>query len=112
VKRSGTWTVAAESSFRTRVGDIKLDLRQAHIDAVETRIHARALVGNIDLLVPEGVEVELPAGTVIGQTKVEPGSAVPGAPRIVLSGGTFFGDIKIRRRRFWEKLARRGRPGG
>jgi hypothetical protein len=112
VKRSGTWTVAAESSFRSWFGNIKLDLRQAQIDAVETRIHARALFGNIDLLVPEGVEVELQAGTQLGRSKVELGSASPGAPRIVLTGGTFFGDIKVRRRRFWEKLARRGGPAG
>jgi hypothetical protein len=27
----------------------------------------------------------------------------------VLTGGTFFGDIKVRHRRLWEKLGRRGR---
>ena len=78
--------------------------------AAETRIHARALFGNIDLLVPEGVEVELQAGTQVGRTKVESRSGVPGAPRIVLTGGTFFGDIKVRHRRLWEKLARLGGP--
>ena len=110
VKRSGTWTVEAENSFRTWFGNIKLDLRQAQISAAETRIHARALFGNIDLLVPEGVEVELQAVTQVGRTKVESGSGITGAPRIVLTGGTFFGDIKVRHRRLWEKLARRGGP--
>jgi len=110
VKRSGAWAVAAESSFRTWFGNIKLDLRQAQISAAETRIHARVLFGNIDLLVPEGVEVELQAVTQVGRTKVQPGSGVAGAPRIVLTGGTFFGDIKVRHRRLWEKLARRSAP--
>ena len=110
VKRAGTWTVAAETSFRTWFGNIKLDLRHAQISAAETRIHARALFGNIDLLVPEGVEVELQAGTQVGRTKVESGSGLPGAPRIVLTGGTFFGDVKVRHRRLWEKLARLGGP--
>jgi DUF1707 SHOCT-like domain len=54
VKRSGPWTVPAENSFRTWFGHIKLDLRQAQIGATETHIHARALFGNVDLLVPEG----------------------------------------------------------
>jgi Domain of unknown function (DUF1707)/Cell wall-active antibiotics response 4TMS YvqF len=112
VKRSGTWTVSAESFFRTWFGNIKLDLRRAQIDPVETRIHARVLFGNIDLLVPEGVEVELQAGTRLGRTKVEPDSAIPGAPRIVLTGGTVFGDVKVRRRRLWEKLARRSGQTG
>ena len=110
VKCSGAWAVAAESSFRSWFGNIQLDLRQARISAQETHIHARALFGNIDLLVPEGVEVELQAVTQVGRTKVEPGSGIPGAPRIVVTGGTLFGDIKVRHRRLWEKLARRGGP--
>ena len=88
---------------------IKLDLRQAQISATETHIHARALFGNVELLVPEGVEVEVQARTQVGRTNVQASSVIPGAPRIVLTGGTFFGDIKVRHRRLWEKLGRRGR---
>jgi Domain of unknown function (DUF1707) len=84
VKRSGPWTVPAENSFRTWFGNIKLDL-----------------------LVPEGVEVEVQARTQVGRTNLQAGSGIPGAPRIVLTGGTFFGDIKVRHRRLWEKLGRR-----
>ena len=109
VKRSGPWTVPAENSFRTWFGHIKLDLRQAQISATETHIHARALFGNVDLLVPEGVEVEVQARTQVGRTSLQASSGIAGAPRIVLTGGTFFGDIKVRHRRLWEKMARRGK---
>ena len=112
VKRSGTWIVPAESSFRTWLGHIKLDLREAQISATETHIHARALFGNIDLLVPEGIAVEVQARTRLGRTNLRASSGVPGAPRIVLTGGTFFGDVKVRHRQLWEKLARRGRSTG
>ena len=88
VKRSGAWTVPADNSFRTWFGTIKLDLRQAQLSAPETHIHAR---------------------TQIGRTNLQATSAVPGAPRIVLTGGTFFGDIKVRHRRLRDKLRRRGR---
>src|SRR3954447_15739714 len=54
IKRSGAWAVEADSHFRTWFGAIKLDLRQARISATETHIHARAVFGNVDLLVPEG----------------------------------------------------------
>src|SRR4051812_3757886 len=108
VKRGGTWTVDAENEFRTWFGNIKLDLRQAQISTIETHIHARAVFGNVVLLVPEGVEVELQARTQIGRAKHDAGLRTPGAPRVVLSGGTFFGDIKVQHRRLWEKLARRG----
>ena len=109
VKRSGPWTVPAENSFRTWFGHIKLDLREAQISATETHIHARALFGNVDLLVPEGVDVEVQARTQVGRTIVQAGSGVLGAPRIVLTGGTFFGDIKVRHRRLRDKLGRRAR---
>src|SRR3954454_5036253 len=94
VKRSGAWTVPAETSFRTWFGNIKLDLRQAQISATETHIHARALFGNLDLLIPEGVEVDVQASTQVGRTNLQASAATPGAPRIVVTGGTFFGDIK------------------
>jgi cell wall-active antibiotic response 4TMS protein YvqF len=90
-------------------GHIKLDLRQAQISAAETHIHARALFGNVDLLVPEGVEVEVQARTQVRRTDLKGSSGIPGAPRLVLTGGTFFGDIKVRHRRLWEKLGRRAR---
>jgi hypothetical protein len=109
VKRSGLWVVPAENSFRTWFGHIKLDLRQAQMGASETHIHARALFGNVDLLVPEGVGLEVQARTQMGRTNLQANSGIPGAPRIVLTGGTFFGDIKVRHRRLWEKLGRRDR---
>jgi hypothetical protein len=109
IKRRGPWVVPADARFRTYLGHIKLDLRQAQIDAFETHIHAQALFGNVDLLVPEGVEVVVRAHTQVGQTKIDAGGGIPGAPRIVLTGGTFFGDIKVRRGRLWDKLRRLGR---
>ena len=72
VKRAGTWTVEAENSFRTWFGHIKLDLRQAQIGATETHIYARAMVGNVVLLVPDGVEVEVQARTQVGRTNCTP----------------------------------------
>jgi hypothetical protein len=112
VKCSGPWTVPAENSFRTWLGHIKLDLREAQISATETHIHASALFGNIDLLVPEGIAVEVQARTRLGRTNLRASSGVPGAPRIMLTGGTFSGNINVRHPRLWEKLGRRGRRTG
>ena len=83
MKRSGLWTVPAENSFRTWFGHIKLDLREAQITAPETHLHARALFGNVDLLVPESVEVDVQARTEVGRTNLRASSGIPGAPRIV-----------------------------
>jgi hypothetical protein len=112
VKRAGPWTLPAESSFRTWLGSIKLDLREAQIGATETHIHARALFGSIELLVPKGIAVEVQARTRLGRTHLQAGSGAPGAPRIVLTGGTFSGNLKVRHPRLWEKLRRRPVRGG
>jgi uncharacterized protein DUF1707/cell wall-active antibiotic response 4TMS protein YvqF len=107
IKRTGAWAVPVENHFRTWMGNIKLDLRQAQISANETHIHAWSLFGNVDLLVPEGVEVDNRTRVQIGRLRHEAAPPTPGAPRIVLTGGTFFGDVRIRHRRLWEKLVRR-----
>src|SRR3954466_3447716 len=109
IKRSGAWPVPAENHFRTWFGHIKLDLRQAQITAAETHIHARALFGNILVVVPQGVAVEVQASTRLGRTNLQASSGIPGAPRIVLTGGTFSGNINVRHPRLWEKLRRLGR---
>jgi hypothetical protein len=112
VKRSGPWTVPAENSFRTWLGNIKLDLREAQVSATETHIHARALFGNIELLVPKGIAVEVQARTRLGRTNLQASSEAAGAPRIVLTGGTFSGNVNVRHPRLWEKLGHWGRRTG
>lgn len=108
VKRSGAWVVPAHSEFRSWTGNIKLDLRQATISSREIVIDAFTPLGNIDLLVPEGVHVEVRADTHLGSLKQEASAPTPGAPRVILTGGTWVGSIKVRNQRMWEKLLKRG----
>jgi len=104
VKRSGAWVVPSHSEFRSWTGNIKLDLRQATISSREIVIDAFTPFGTIDLLVPEGVQVEVRAETRLGTLKQQAGAPTPGAPRVILTGGTVFGTIKVRNKRLWEKL--------
>ena len=53
---------------------------------------------------PEGVEVDVRARTKLGTLKQESSAPVPGAPRVVLTGGTVFGTVQVRHKRLWEKL--------
>jgi hypothetical protein len=106
VTRSGTWLVPQHSEFRSWTGNIKLDLRQATISSREIVIDAFTPFGNIDLLVPEGVAVEVRAEKRMGSLKQQATAATPGAPRVILTGGTVFGTIKVRNKRLWEKLLR------
>jgi hypothetical protein len=110
VRRSGQWLVPAQGSWQTVFGDIVLDLREARIPAAELQLRAGSVFGDIDLIVPEGVDVEVCARTVLGDVRQEAGDAhVLGAPRIVLTGGTVFGDVKVRHQRLRERLVARWR---
>ena len=108
VRRSGAWTVPARGKWQSLFGDVVLDLRAAHVAQTVVEIDAGTVFGDVDLLVPEGVEVEIRARVLFGDVKQEAGEAAPpGAPRIVLTGGTVFGDVRVRSRRLRERLAER-----
>ncbi len=107
IKRKGAWVVPAECRFRSYFGAVIVDLREATITAQELHIDARTPFGNIVLLVPEGVDVEVRANALIGKLKQEQSPAVHGAPRIILTGGTWFGDVKILHQRMWERFLNR-----
>jgi Domain of unknown function (DUF1707)/Cell wall-active antibiotics response 4TMS YvqF len=108
LKRSGAWIVPASSRWRPIFGTVVLDLRAARITAPVVTLDVRAIFGGIDLLVPEGVGVELRARTLLGSVKHEGGEPpAPGAPLVVLTGRTVFGAIRVRHKRLWEKVADR-----
>jgi hypothetical protein len=108
LRRAGVWLVPAESRWQTLLGNVVLDLRQARVTAHEVTIEARVGLGDIVLLVPEGVAVEVRARPLVGKVSQHAGhDAPPGAPRVVLTGGTVMGDVRVRARRLREALAAR-----
>jgi hypothetical protein len=113
VRRSGAWIVPPRSRWQSTFGDVVLDLREARVGATEVRVEASSVFGDIDLLVPEGIVVEVRTSTIFGSVHQEAGDvAPPGAPRVILTGWTIFGDVHVRARRLRERLADRllGRP--
>lgn len=108
VGRAGAWVVPASSRWSTVFGDVVLDLREASVAGDEVTIDAVSLFGDIQLLVPEGILVEVRGRTLFGSVKQEAGGvAVPGAPRVLLTGDTVFGDVRVRTRRLREPIAER-----
>jgi predicted membrane protein len=71
-------------------------------------IDAGTIFGAIELLVPEGVAVEVRSRALLGDIRQEAGDvAAAGAPRVILSGGTVFGDVRVRARRLRERITER-----
>ncbi|WP_022926923.1 DUF1707 SHOCT-like domain-containing protein [Patulibacter americanus] len=105
VRRSGPWRVPDSSRFSTLFGDIELDLREAVVGQARVEIDAGTVFGDVTLLVPEGVVVEVRTKTFFGDSRQKAGlSGPPGATVVVLTGGTWFGDVRVKSERLRERL--------
>jgi len=107
LRRSGVWRVPAYSSWSTVFGAVVLDLREAHIEHSPVTIHIRTTFGNVEVLVPEGVAVDMRMTSLIGSVKQGADAADPAAPRVIVTGRTIFGDVRVQHRRLRERLADR-----
>lgn len=95
--RRGAWQLPEHSRWDTVFGDVKLDLREAIVPGGVVEIRATTVFGDIQLFVPDGVVVEVRSHVTFGDVKQEAGAVAPaGAPRVVLTGWTTFGDVLVR----------------
>jgi len=101
VDRRGRWLPAPRSVAVALMGGVDLDLRDATIEEDELVITAVAVMGGIDVIVPEGVEVHLSGFAVMGgndqqfgSTPVRPGTPVVHVRAFSLMGGV---DVKVKR---------------
>jgi hypothetical protein len=100
--RKGRWRIAARSTVVNVMGGSDLDLRDALIDSAEIVITVYSVMGGSDIIVPEGVDVQLGGFALMGGNDLEIGGPPPqpGAPVVrirafSLMGGT---DVKTRPR--------------
>ena len=107
--RRGRWRPAPRSIALALMGGIDLDLREATIEGDELVITAIAIAGGIDVLVPEGIGVELDGFALMGGNDHVPGEAPvrPGTPTVRVRAFSIMGgvDVKVGR-------GRRRRPHG
>jgi hypothetical protein len=99
-ERRGRWRPSSHSIAVALMGGVLLDLRDASIEDEELVITALALMGGVEIVVPEGVEVDLGGFAIMGGNEHRPGRAPvrPGTPVVrirafSLMGGT---EVKVR----------------
>jgi hypothetical protein len=107
--RRGRWRVAERVKVINLLGGADLDLREATLAGPEVHITVISILGGSDIVVPEGVHVELSSFALLGgdELKLEGSEPPPGAPvvhvhTVSILGGT---DVKTKRGR-----RRRGLP--
>jgi hypothetical protein len=98
ITRTGSWPPRHTTSPFALFGDIDLDLRHAAIPVGGLVINAIAPFGNIEVLVPDGAEVDVGGFTLFGSKKVAvDGSAeVESVAHVRVRGFTLFGTLKVR----------------
>jgi predicted membrane protein len=98
IRRTGSWSPRRTMWPFAVFGDIDLDLRQATILPGEVVINAVAPFGNIDVLAPDGAQVDVGGLTLFGSTSVSVGEAAASgsAAMIRVRGFSLFGSLKVR----------------
>lgn len=101
VTRTGPWPAGRRLAPVAVFGDIDLDLRQAVSPAArpagELAVNAIAPFGNIDVLVPDGAEVDVRGFTLFGSKRISVREGPAGAPALIVRvrGVTLFGSFRV-----------------
>jgi hypothetical protein len=107
-QRKGAWVVPEEFTAVAFWGGGELDLREARFAAPVVKIQAFAVMGGMEVLVPEDAEVHVNGiGIMGGFDHRASGVGAPGAPKIVITGLAFWGGISVKRRATDAELRRR-----
>ena len=67
--RRGRFRLSASAAVVNAFADVDLDLREAEIDGAETTLTILIGFGNVDVYVPEGVNVDVVGVTVFGRRR-------------------------------------------
>jgi hypothetical protein len=107
-ERKGSWVVPETFNAVAFCGGGVIDLREARFSGPQVTIRAYAVMGGIQVLVPEDAEVHVGGLGIMGgfDTRAT-GAGRPGAPRIVVTGVAFWGGVAVERKATDAELKRR-----
>jgi predicted membrane protein len=79
---AGRWQLHDRTNVVAVMGGCEIDLREAELSSADVEITAVSIMGGIDILVPDGVFVEVSGLAVMGANENKAGADVPppGAP--------------------------------
>lgn len=97
--RTGVWNVPRAFTAFAFWGGGKIDLREARFTGPEVTIRAFALMGGVQVIVPDDITVHVKGIGVMGGFD-HGASAVgaPGSPTVVVRGFAFWGGVDVKRK--------------
>jgi hypothetical protein len=95
----------------TVLGNIRIDLRDLRSGDERVELDLWTVLGDIDVILPEGVDGELEGFAVLGNRRIElaPVPRTPGTPRVVVRAHAVLGDLRLRSLAPGEPVSRWGR---
>ncbi|MGW0806409.1 DUF1707 SHOCT-like domain-containing protein [Nonomuraea sp. NPDC002799] len=96
-KRRGKWQIDQELGAVAVMGDVLLDLREAEVRTGVVDITAISVMGDVKIIVPDGVNVDLDGVAIMGDKKVDVLEAAPGmnVPVVRVHAYAVMGDVKV-----------------
>ena len=109
-RRDGRWVVPSTVPVVAVFGEAVLDLREALLQSQRVVIYGTVVGGTLELIVPEGVSVEVLGSTLLTRKINRTPRAVPGSPVVEVRTMAFGGTIRVTspRRSRWRGSLRRG----
>jgi hypothetical protein len=96
-KRSGRWEVPRRLEVTSVLGEVTIDFTEAIVRDREIVVQVAVALGSVTLIVPEGIDVRMDAGFLLGDRKVRlTGPATPGGPVYWVRGFVVLGEITVR----------------
>ena len=104
-KARGRWRPAPQTTAVAIMGNAVVDLQGAEYEGDELKINAIAFMGGVEIIVPEGVEVELSGFSVMGDrsNKVD-APILPDAPLVRVDAYAVMGGVDVRHPKDRERL--------
>ncbi|MCK5675167.1 MAG: DUF1707 and DUF2154 domain-containing protein [Spirochaetales bacterium] len=106
VERKGVWKPARKNKLFTLMGGMDLDFSEAIFPPGVTEIEFLCLMGGVDIIVPNGINIEVKGLPIMGGIdKKVSDEHYPGSPTLRISGIVLMGGIDIkhpkRKKRRW-----------
>ena len=102
---TGRWRPDGSTSAVAVLGESKVDLQGVEFEGDELVISAVSALGTVEIVVPEGVEVDLRGIAVLGERSDRTdGTVIPGAPIVRVDGLALLGEIVVRHPKPKERL--------
>lgn len=94
VERSGRVVVPMRLEVRAVLGNIELDLHDAHFGTGTTVIDVNAILGNVELTLPADVAIENHGHALLGNFE-STGGAAPASRTVRIIGRAFLGNVEV-----------------